>query len=377
MTIIRLSAAQRFGWLQNDTFVVGGSGYNQASTTMDAVDEKVALLGTLAVVGGATSKVFSSAGAKLHFRTANVTWAGTTTVRIGLQAYDATTQARIPDGVYTTYGELIRGTDTVTANTWTTCNMSSGTATLSHGDDVAIVFHMTARGGSDRVDVNGMSAVTSNVAATSIFTTVWVAQANNVPAVVVEFDDGTFATLKTSAPYSVGGGTSYSAASNPDEYAQLFTVPFRCTVNGAEVVIAYASTGNENRNATVSIYSDPTGTPVLIASDTVSGAHAINSSSYQRAQASWAAVTLEPGVVYACAVKAEGSSTFTFAYSDLGNAEYRVLFPGGTDLQSGTRNNSSGAFGSLSTTRMYPFWLLLSGVDDGNGLGRASFNLGV
>ena len=147
--------------------------------------------------------------------------------------------------------------------------MTTGTKTIAHGDLVAIVFELTARGGADTIGIktmqpsnlwlpsNGFPTVTDNTGGTYART------ASAIPLAQIVFDDGSigwfygcpffnYNTTPTAVTYNSGTGTA-------DEYGNYLNYPFMYYAIG----IGYLGqiSGN-SADAELLLYSDPLGTPV-------------------------------------------------------------------------------------------------------------------
>lgn len=355
----------------------GGVAPTSAGMTIDATDEKAAFLGRVKIAGNASSKTFSSAGAKIHFLTAAVTFATAgSTVRIGLQGFSTTSgPPKQPDGTWSTYKDMVQGTDTFTANAWNSITMGAGTATLSTGDQIAVVFDFTTRNGSDSLAVNAATDLRQNSQGVAQYTTAWALVAG-LPVVMLEFDDGTFATIDGSFPYSSfsSGIGTYTDSSNPDEYGLLFQVPFRCAIDGARWLTYVAAAAASD--ATLTLYADPLGTPTSLASVNIYGEQADNFNGLARTLEVFSSVVLSPNTDYCLALKATSTGSVSLRMATIADAAYRAVFNGGTHIRAGSRNGSSGAF-SETTTNIPLVDVRINKIDDGTGGGRASFSIGI
>jgi hypothetical protein len=220
----------------------GGYTYN----AMDANGESVAGIGQIFLEGGAAggTKTISNVG-KIYWKTAGSTFANAgTNVRVGLQ--DVSTTTGLEDGTFDVYQDLVGGTDTIAANSVIITTMDTGTKTITHGDVVAVCVEMTTRGGVDTINViresnpvgigSGLPYATGDTGTLS-------KTGNNIPIFLIEFDDGTLGWFNP-GHYLVGNlyATSqstidFSNGSTPDEYAAVFKVPFKCSINSGAIFV--------------------------------------------------------------------------------------------------------------------------------------------
>jgi hypothetical protein len=232
--------------------------------------------------------------------------------------------------------------------------MGTGTKTISHGDYIAIVFDMTARAGSDQVNIIYNNWSTNNPfgqrPGTVTFNgSTWANAAQNYPYCYITFDDGTLGIIDFMYPLStiwqVGTTEGWSDSSNPDERGCLFQTPWDCKVDG----FAWGNAGSygANSDGVWTLYSDPLGTPTSLASVTINGESMAGSSIGFLVNCLFASdVELKASTNYCLAYKANGSGNVTLATYKLlnSNASLRNFAPGGSTLIKATRNNSSGSF---------------------------------
>lgn len=346
------------------------------NATLDATGEKCAAIGYLYLQSGpGTSKTLSAAGGgNIQFRTNNVTFAnGGTTLDIGLQ--DVTTSGVSvpqPDGTFDVKVTLTGGGGGISTTAWNTVSMTggSGTKTLNHGDMFAIVWDMTARAGADSVQitpgtaslqgwVTGLPGFVVNTGGT------WSAPASGNPNMIIVFDDGTVGWIDFGYPISVNVNDAFADATNPDERGMIFQVPFACTV---EALWAFASVGNAAADFTLSLYSDPTGTPSAMASAAVLAEQIVFNGSGLVSVPLATAQSLSANTDYCMALRATGASNVTLIGETLGNEAHRVFWPAGTTMKKATRNNGSGAFTAENpAVTLYNMGVRVRQIHDGAG----------
>lgn len=243
---------------------------NLDSTIVDAADESVFTIGQVYLEGGpsSSSKTLSTSGGGIYYSAFSTTFANAgTTLRFGIQGIDAATG--LNNGTFTVYGDLVGGTDTISFNQHKFIGIDSGSVSLSHGDYVALGMKVVSRGGTDSLTVvtptrymgaGGMLfpyAVINGTTKTAPYATFG-----------ISFDDGTVGWI-SGVGHTRGNlqSDSYNTSSAYDEYGIVFQIPFGCQVAG----FMFADNFNSSPDSTWKLYSDPTGTPVEMASLTHDG----------------------------------------------------------------------------------------------------------
>jgi hypothetical protein len=322
--------------------LIGGT-----NITLDATGEECAMVGRVYIDGRATGKTIDTTGSSaIQFRTSTVTFAnGGSTFEVGIQdvATGAGPAAR-GDGSFDVKATLTGGGGGLTTTAWNTIVPTTGTKTLNHGDLIAVVFSMTARAGADSVlitvgsaNANAEPLVNENVGGAGYLNT-----STKLPNVILRFSDGTLGTIDFSHPASTYTIESFQDSTNPDERGQIFQVPWDCKVDALFTSLSNTDAGTDY---TISLYSDPTGTPSSLASVTVLGEQIGGStSSRPRFFTLPSEASLTADTDYCVAIRATGTSNLGATVAIVADTSHRVLYPGGTTLKKGTRNNGSGAF---------------------------------
>jgi hypothetical protein len=348
------------------------------AVTLDATGEKTSFIGNMIWDDGGSHTV-SSAGGKIHFRTGSaVTFAdGSTTLDVGIQDVSTTTAPAQPDGSYDVKDTITGGDPELTSSSdaaWVTATMSTGTKTIANFQKVAIVFDLTARGGTDSLilaEVQGVGNMTNPTIATNL-TGTWTIATPGRGIAVVESDDGHFGTLLGTLPIIANTARSFSDATNPDEEGFVFQVPTERKVNA---VVLNIQTGNANADFDIHIYSDPFGTPTSVASASVEGAQGNSAARSPSFFPLDAEVTLSADTNYVLSVRATGSSAVTTVYDTIANASYRDLL-GLTACGRTTRDGGTGAFAATTTTEFPLFGLIVNAYHDGSGGGGVVVSTG-
>lgn len=344
--------------------------------TMDAATEKVAFMGVVMWDGAPGSAKTMGSASKIHFLTGACTFAdGSTTLRIGLQDLLATGSIATPDGTFDVYADLTGGAG-ITGSAVNTVTLStSGSKSVAHGQALAIVWDMTARGGADSVVITGLTSSTNlwRMPGAAPFTGGgWGGTGQYTPMVLLEADDGTFGILSGVPFISAAAITTYSDSTNPDERGLIFQVPFQCKVDGIWIQMG---SGNAAADSTLSLYADPLGTPNALATASVLGEQGINSTTVTRTLFfPITEQTLSAGTDYCVALRATGASVVAISQATV-TATHRSVM-GLANCRLGTRNNGSGAF-SETTTEIPFIAMQISALDDGIGMARANLALGV
>jgi hypothetical protein len=354
-------------------FSQGTPGYSLANMTMDAAAEKVAFVGQLWLQDQGSGKSFSDGSisgtaGKIYWMAGTATFAnGSTNLRIGVQDMDATdtTLPGQPDGNFDVYADLVGGTDTITSTAAQTTAMESGSKTLSHGDIIAIVFDMTARGGADSVivgawSVGGIAGFPYSLVNT---TGTWGLQ-NASPNVVLEMDDGTLGFLDGAFPvwHYNGNNIAYNSGSSPKEYGLIFQVPFPCKVDAARMIAAFA---NGSADCEVILYSDPLGTPSALHTQSIDASYMAGATARYATFAFGSEIELQANTNYGVVLKPTTGNNVTLGRWDVNSTPDKLLqMIGGANVKQVSR--SSGAF--TSTDSFVPMIdVRISSLSDGAG----------
>ncbi len=341
--------------------------------TVDAATEKLAFVGQVFWEGRPGSAKTMGATSKIHFRTGTVTFAdAATNLRIGLQdVITASGTLQTPDGTFDVYADVAGNSGTITSaddNVTKSVTLStSGTKDVAHGDRVAVVFDMTARGGTDSFILLALGGPGSTVSPASLsYAGSWfLGSVNQTPNVMLEASDGTLGILRGGTFVANTGPYSFQASSTPDERGLIFQVPYRCSV---DAVMASLATNSALADYSVVLYSTPLGTPSAMATVTMLGEHGPGGGSERPIYVQLASeVTLEPNTDYCVAIQATGTAVVDLGYVSLSGANVRSI-NGLANSRLGTRSNGSGAFAE-TTTEIPLLAVVISALDDGAGSG--------
>lgn len=216
------------------------------SITIDAAGEKLAMVGLIKWADGGTHTVSSAGGSISFYLGASTVWAsGSTSVDIGIQDISAGT--REPDGTFDVYGTLVPGVETLTALATNTATMESGTKTIADSDLIAVVFDMTARGGTDALPIGGISGGGFGGLAhpyNRFHNAVSWGTSTTQPNVIIKADDGVYGWFEPWGyrPASQGSQAYNSGTGTADEYGARILLPWPVTVEAISVPIVLAGT---------------------------------------------------------------------------------------------------------------------------------------
>lgn len=353
-------------------------------TTMvlDATGEKAAMIGYLHINGrpGTTKTIDTTGSSSIGWQggATAVFDNGSSTLDIGIQGVTTGGPTAVPDGTYTVKATATTGADATptltTTNSWHQITPTTGTATLTEGDLIAVVLDFTNRAGSDAINV------ATNIVSTTIMpvcnayvSSAWGgAGVGSSPQCVITFNDGTIGTIDGTLWYGTATALIWNDSSNPDEYGMIFRVPFACKV---DALWASVRTVDGTSDFTLTLSSSAESTRNTLASVAVDAAKIGPAAAEARFSARLATeVALEANTDYCISIKATGAGNVRFNYMTLGNAAHRVFFPGGTTMRGVTANNGSD-FGSSSTTTVYPLGVRISQIDTGSAGGLLMPNL--
>jgi hypothetical protein len=227
---------------------------------------------------------------------------------------------------------------------------------------------MTARAGADSVLINGTGTggltPGGTVPLQNYFTAAaWKTSGARGPNVNIISDDGTYIGLQDAIGSSLANSVeAFADATNPDERGQLFQIPWDCKVDG---VWAMVGCTDANSDFTITLYSDPLGTPASAGSVAVLAEQGMTAAQDRYRFFPFAAeVELTANTNYAVAVRATGSSNVRLPNLTLFSAAARVLNQGGTTVSKVTRDGGSGAFTAEATpTTMYDMGVRISSLN--------------
>ena len=345
-----------------------------ANNTLDATGEYVAQVGRVMLsTGPGTSKTISgSGGGSLHYRCQTLTLANAgTDISFGIQDVDATTG--LPDGTFDVEAVINTG-NPITTTIGVQAVMTTGSKTIAHGDVIAIVMEMTTRGGTDSMIIVGNSSSTQGFTSNYPYRVTNVSGSpvknGNGPALFsIIFDDGTVGWISRAEAYpnsNSANNTGFTNASTPNERGFLFSVPFKCKLEGIDILLNISAGATFNLN----LYSDPTGTPVEMVSlacdpEITANAQGMYTAIFDSEQ------TLEANTDYLIALEPTSANTSYIYYRSLvstGNNIFRKMFNFPSEYYTRTMSGNP-AFSASTNYYVGTFALLISQIDDGASTG--------
>ena len=118
------------------------------------VSQAIAFVGNIFLDGKPASKLLSSAGGAISFRTGGASvWRALSTLGIGITDVSTVGPPARSDLAFDVSRSITSSTVTLTTNTWHTFTMASGSKTLSHGATYAFVVRMGTRVSTDTASV--------------------------------------------------------------------------------------------------------------------------------------------------------------------------------------------------------------------------------
>lgn len=379
MALTALSTGLVYPYPMNAFLFVSGT-----TGVIDATGEKFAMIGRVHWDGRpGSAKTIDTSGSSA------IAWYGgttavfddvATTLDVGIQGVGTTGPTAVPDGTYTVKAVVTTAANATptltTASSWHSVVPTTGTASIAHGDLIAVVWDMTNRGGSDAINfTTGANQPVTLLPTTNAYVAAaWGGVgANAQPAVMLTASDGTRGTLDGTTLFGVLANLTWADASNPDEYGMIFQVPFACKVDALCCVIR---TTDATSDFTISLVSTPESTRATVASVAVDASQLGPATSERFCLFNLASeVSLSANTDYCVAIKATGAGNVRFARQSLVHADARKFFPGGTTMRSVAANGGAD-FGSSSTTTMYPIGVRISQFQDGASSGGGAMVIG-
>lgn len=315
-----------------------------AQATLDAAGESQASIGYIIWDDGLSHTV-SSSGGKVYFRVGTVTWATAgSTLKIGIQ--DVT--SGLEDGSYDVYDELVQGTDSIASNTLVTATMSSGSKVIANDSLIAVIVELTTRNGADSITCTRTTGG-GGIPYASVDSGSGPAKVVGMPLIAIEADDGTFGWFHQSTIPHQETFTSFNNGSAADEYAMIFKLPFKCTINRLIADIGEIDPGETGE---LILYSNPTSaTPIAERVYSHDGdTFGTPGAAFARTWVPITEFTLEANTEYAVAYRPTSVANRSIRrITTIPSVNARKSTPFGTTLFGGTRADNAGAF-TTSTT---------------------------
>lgn len=338
-----------------------------------AANAAAIFIGRMVTSDGGTHTIDTTGSSSIGWQTGSVTFAnaGSTGV-VGIAPLDTSTgpppRASNTAGVinFDVKASFTGGGGGITANAWQTSVPTSGSKTIADGDLVAIAFQLTARGGSDLVQVAYMQppSVLLRPAAVQYNGSTFSAQ-TGMPNFFITFSDGAYGWIETSDIFSSLNTRAWNNTSGTREYGQLYQLPFPVSVVGIYGLISPAS---NSADLDVILYSDPLGTPVARGDAFVDANTVTTTGAFRYFEEHFSSpYSVAANAPIGAVIKPAASANVQIAYKTLASAAHRVADPWGTTGY-GISRGASGAFANAnSSLDHYYLGLLIKAFDGGGG----------
>jgi hypothetical protein len=341
-------------------------GSNSNANVLDIAGEQMAYIGRVYIDGrpAGTKTLSAAGGGSIGFPLGAITFTDPgTTVQIGLQNVSTTAGlVAQPTESFDVSRTLTGGGGGLTASAWNTISMTggSGTKAVAHGDTIAVVISMTARGGTDTIATQAGNIFlgtqagfpTTNAKVSGVWQTAMANGAVRVPVTLITFDDGTLAVLDGAVPAASVTQDVYSTSTPPNERGLQFQLPWSCKIDAVWINVACgAATADFN----IKLYDVSTpATPAPVTGFTTMNMLAEQTSVANTANFSvWplpSEVQLNRGTDYVLSVENTTAVSVRVAMANFPDANVRKFVPGGTTLFKATRNGGTGTFTTTDTT---------------------------
>lgn len=325
------------------------------------------------------SHTVSSAGGKIHWLPgASISFVAVSTLQIGIQDADtANGPAPRGDATFDVSATLVAGVDTISTTTYLATSMGSGSKTIAHGAQIAVVFKLAVTSGSQSIKVRGSNVYTvSGIVPTATLeapAATFTAQAH-CPNLIIEADDGTFGTLYGTMPFSVAPTVqTYKNNDATKEYGNILQFATPVQIDGFWVMGASSTNA---ANFTIVLYSDPLH---AAAGPTIVESVAVDANTMGVAGGSGrfiylpldTIVTLSANTNYVVSMRPDVATNISLLYMDEATNAKMAVLPLGVNCYGVSRNTideGTTAFSSISSgTRRFFIGVSVCGADDGAG----------
>lgn len=356
-----------------------GAGAN-ASITVNAAGETCVFAGNIILENplGGSKTISAAGGGSITWIAGAVTFANAgSTFKVGIQDVSAASSPTQGDATFDVEASFTGGGGGVTASAVNTSVMTTGTKTIAHGDLVAIVLSLTARGGADSIVIRAMAPASISLANNGFPTVsentsgVYAKTASAVPLAVINFDDGTLGWFH-GAPFFNYNNTPTSLAFNSgtataDEYGNYINYPF--TYNAIGIAFLGQISGT-SADAELLLYSDPLGTPVVQRTITLDATQAsATASAINSVHLFSTPIQLKANTPYAITMRPTTVNNVTLYHRDVGSVSQGEASEIGTYCYACRRLDNTGAFsdynGGTAKTRLMSVSLVGTYMEQG------------
>jgi hypothetical protein len=225
--------------------------------------------------------------------------------------------------------------------------MATGTKTVANGDFLAIVWDMTARGGTDLVRVSGLTQLYTDSSPNNVISryinSAWAHAISGTPTAVIEFDDGTLGWLTLTTTYAVPTTVAVNVDTGTrDEYGNLIKPKFACKCGGADAFLTPAAGGTFE----ICLYEDPLGTPILMEAQPIEAVD-FSGAGYTRVVFDTEHILI-PANTYAVTIRPTSATETSISHFDLVPALAIASGLSSDDCYAVARLNNTGAFADFN-----------------------------
>lgn len=330
---------------------------------------------------GGSKTISAAGGGSIIWKAGTSVFAdGSSVFTVGLQDLSTSSSPGQGDGTFDVKA-VFTGSGITTAAVNTSV-MTTGSKTISHGDQVAIVLEFTTRAGSDSVVVtyagNGYE-VTSSIMGNCVIDNVagsYTLQ-SAIPSAIIKFDDGTTGFIAISNFIANASSTAYnSTTGTADEYGNLIKVPATFYAMGLTCLAVFSSGSSD---AELILYSAPlTSTPVAEKTITIDGTQLGGTGANRSVTRLFATpFIMKANTEYVVSLRPTTANNVSVYYED-GITDSMYLQPPNDIAYAVRRLDNTGAFadtnGGTAKTRLYRCAVIGFYIEQ--GVNNATFQIG-
>ncbi len=342
------------------------------AASLNAAGKAATVIGKVRLQAGTGSKTISSAGGKIWIEISGTpTFAsGSTSITVGIQ--DVNTSTGLHDQSFDVFASFVGGRGALTASTWNKMTMASGTKTIAQGDLIAIVVSMTARGGSDSINLGTQLNIVYGAMGfpygTAENASVAAKSTGSLVVALIEFDDGTVGWIEGTLPWTPVSvsNTSFTAltfnsGSTPDEYCSVFP-GLDATVVGIGLHLKTDSVVGIAHD--VILYEDPLGTPIVLATVTPNVNLYSGGASTSEEIFTISPIPIVSTKTYGIALRPTTVTDIVMDYFNYASGfdKLKLMGPFGTNAKMASRTDQTGAFTETQIYHAMPAYLQLSTI---------------
>ncbi len=265
------------------------------------------------------------------------------------------------------YGSAVAGThgSAPASNTWYCTTLGTDATVVNAGDIIAATIKIGTFNASDSVVISGVNSATGssfNFPYVDTFTASWSKSTTNMTTIALEYSDGTYAYIPSTAPWTTIANQSYASnTAGTDEYALSFQMPFTTRLKCVAGSIAGAG------DYEIIFYTGTTATQTItVDKDQHSG-------SAQRFETFCFTTppTVTANTTYRVGIRPTTTTSITLQIVTFNSNATMAQVGGGTGFTLGTRLNQ-GAWDADTTTQRPQIFLLFDQFTTSSGGNGAS-----